>query len=316
MKTFVAMVWAGILTAGLLGASHASAGGKLSTLEITESAVGCEDCVELKILGICYWLRCSWTSGCDILESMRVGHYVPDFVVSSYSTLSEWGEMQGINDVETAVITQTESMRDQATPLDFKHVDIFSHPALPAFNSMGKSDLFCESMIKRPLIPYFLSANDPAWNDPTVERLFPQSMTGMPKFQTGIGGALMPGYWAPLYPRCGWGAHPLDAINAAVAAHRASEIITRTRQPHVYVPVTGSCENKCWKPKPVTVNERHDNRFQMLAPDRTSSTRVFSGPVTWANGKTSAKDSYTWTLWRYYKCCKKRGDKHIGTTDF
>lgn len=291
--------------------------GKLSTLDITQSAVECTDCMDWKLLGICYWLKCSFFD-CEIRESTRVGHYMPDLVVSSYSAKTEWDEMRGVNPIPVAVIHQTESYRDQATPLNFKNVDIFAHPALTVFNGFSESsDLFCESMLKVPLVPIFLSGLDPAWNDPAVERLYPQSAIGLPKFKTGITLPLLgDGYWAPLYPRCGWGAHPYDAVNAAVAAHRASEIVTRTTQPHVYTSAQGKCKSKCWAPDPVDVNEHHDNRFQMLAPNMEMNTKSFEGPVTWANGKTTLRESYTWTLWRYYTCCIKKGQTYLGKTDF
>ena len=283
--------------------------------DIIQAAIDCVDCFEWEALGICFWLKCSLL-GCDIESSIRVGHYIPDLVVASYTYKSDWDQTSGWNDTASGAISQTEDADNQETPLDFKHVDIISHPALPIYNALGRSDYFCESMLDIPMFPHFLSGFDPSWNDPGIERIFPQSILGSPKIETsawlpGIG----QGYWAPLYPRCGWGAHPYDPINAAVAAHRASEIVTRNAQPHIYFPATGSCENRCWPPGPVTVNEGHHNRFQMLAPSLEKSTRIFGGSATWANGKHKTRESYLWALWRYYACCQAKG-AYIGRIDF
>jgi integrating conjugative element protein (TIGR03756 family) len=258
-------------------------------------------------LGVCFWLKCSF-AGCDIKESIRVGHYIPDLVVASYTYQTAWEDTLDWNDTPSGAIAQTEAANNQETPLDFKHVDIISHPALPVFNTMGDDDYFCQSMLDVPLFPHFLSSLDPAWSDPGVEQLLPQSLLGTLKIETSV---WLPGvghgYWAPVYPRCGWGAHPYDPINAAVAAHRASEIVTRKAQPHVYVPATGKCENRCWPPAPVKANETRANRFQMLAPSLEHSAHAFGGSATWANGKHKTRERYVWALWRYYACCEAKG---------
>lgn len=280
--------------------------GKLDTEDIINSAVECEDCLEWELLGICFWLKCSLFS-CDIETSVRVGHYIPDFVVSAYTFQSEWDETSEWNDSPSGAIAKTEDTAEQDTSLDFKSVDIIVHPAILIFNTIGSSEYFCESGNSVPMLPHFLSAEDPNWNDPGIEQLFPQSISGLPKFKTGVWAPVVgDGYWAPLYPRCGWGAHPYDPINAAVAAHRAAEIVTRNAQPHIYLPATGSCENKCWKPGPVSLDD-NDNRFQLVAPDVEKSHRKFGGSATWANGKHNTRESYLWNLWRYYSCCEAKG---------
>lgn len=291
--------------------------GDFSTADIVKSAVECVDCLDYKLIGICFWLKCSLFS-CSVENSLRFQHFVPDLVVSSYTYQSEWKDTRSWNDNPSAAIGQTESARDQGTSLDFKNVDVITHPALPIFNALGRSDYFCQSMLKVPMMPHFLSSYDPSWHDPGIEQLYPQSILGYPRFKTGTGSwlGLMEGSWAPLYPRCGWGAHPLDPINAAVAAHRAADIVTRRAQPHVYLPLTGNCDNRCWKPGAVNVNNGSDNRFQMLVPSMTKSTAVLNGPASWANGKHKSRESYMWTLWRRYSCCSKEGQVFLFKIDF
>jgi integrating conjugative element protein (TIGR03756 family) len=289
--------------------------GKVSTGDIIDSAIECTDCLDYELIGICFWLKCSLFS-CSVKESLRVRHFLPDVVISSYTYQSEWDETQNLNHNPSGALAQTESMADQGTSLDFKSVDVITHPALLLFNSLP-SDYFCQSMLKTPMIPHFLSSHDAAWREPGIEQLLPQSVLGVPRFQTGTGSwmGLLEGSWAPLYPRCGWGAHPLDPVNAAVAAHRAAEIVTRTVQPHTYVPLSGRCDNRCWKPGPVNVNDGTENRFQMIAPWVEHSTRVLNGPADWANGKHRIRESYLWTLWRRYSCCEKKGQVFLFKID-
>jgi len=65
----------------LVGAASSSA---LDTATIVSSALS-PDCIEYRVVGICYWLLCTWT-GCTVRTSVKVRHYVPDAVVSSYES--------------------------------------------------------------------------------------------------------------------------------------------------------------------------------------------------------------------------------------
>ena len=42
------------------------------------------DCLEYRVVGMCFWLRCSLYS-CSVETSVKVRHYIPDAVVSSYN---------------------------------------------------------------------------------------------------------------------------------------------------------------------------------------------------------------------------------------
>src|SRR3546814_14583165 len=69
----------------------------LNTATIVGS-VASPDCLEYRVVGICYWLYCTWT-GCTVRTSTKVRHYVPDAVVSSYSNTGEnpWVEVQSMS---------------------------------------------------------------------------------------------------------------------------------------------------------------------------------------------------------------------------
>lgn len=59
----------------------------LDTATIVSSALS-PDCLEYRVVGICYWLYCT-PFGCSVRTSVKVRHYVPDAVVSSYSNTGE-----------------------------------------------------------------------------------------------------------------------------------------------------------------------------------------------------------------------------------
>jgi integrating conjugative element protein (TIGR03756 family) len=291
----------------------------ISTDDIAESSFPCTDCIDWKIIGVCFWLKCSLFS-CSVKESIKYSHFIPDLIVSSYSgTDSPWTETASMNDAPDGSMSLNESPRDQETFLNFKNVDIITNPGIFAWNILGDTDYFCNSQIQLPMMPHFLSGLDPNWNDPGIEQLYPQSILGWPTIKAKdvvfLPSALDP-YWAPVYPRCGWGAHPLDPINGAVAAFRASHILTNRASLHVHIPITASCGNRCWKPGAVKENSSTDNKFQMIFPEMEDSGRAIGGSASWANGKNITEQAYVWNLWRRYRCCDKKGQIFLFSVDW
>jgi len=69
----------------------------LNTATITGSVLS-PDCLSYRVQGICYWLYCTLT-GCTVRTSVKVQHYVPDAVVSSYSNTGEnpWVEVRAMS---------------------------------------------------------------------------------------------------------------------------------------------------------------------------------------------------------------------------
>ena len=295
----------------------------ISTVDLIDQTVNCVDCIDYKIIGVCFWLKCTLT-GCSVKESVKVSHYIPDMVVSSYSNKSAWDDTKDWNEVPTGAMSTEQSQGKIESYLDYKSVDIVTHPALAIFNTLGEQDLFCKSQQGMPFVPLFESELDTFWIESTVEGILsttfglfranniiksPSEISGMPSIP-----GLPPSGWAQVYPRCGWGTHPYDPINAAVAAHRASEIVTRTVQPHIYLPASGRCDNRCWKPGPVKANN-DENKFQMNYPASEDSAKPFGGTVAWADDKNLSHETYTWSLWRKYKCCEKKGQVFLGDVE-
>ena len=55
----------------------------INSVQIIASAIS-PTCLEYRISGVCYWLFCTaW--GCTVRTSVKVKHYIPNAVVSSYA---------------------------------------------------------------------------------------------------------------------------------------------------------------------------------------------------------------------------------------
>ena len=68
-----------IVASLMLGA--ATSAFALNTATIVSSAVS-PDCLEYRVVGICYWLYCT-PFGCSVRTSVKVRHYVPCLLYTS-----------------------------------------------------------------------------------------------------------------------------------------------------------------------------------------------------------------------------------------
>ncbi len=116
------------------------------------------DCLEYRVVGICYWLYCTWT-GCTVRTSVKVRHYVPDAVVSSYSNTGEnpWTEVRFMSPPNPTA----EDGGDGTTNHDnennlakFKNADVIGHlgarysassPAPPATPARARARPSCRT---------------------------------------------------------------------------------------------------------------------------------------------------------------------------
>ncbi len=74
-------------------ASLPLASASLNTASIIASAAA-PDCISWRVSGICYWLYCS-ASGCTVRTSVKVTHFIPEVVISTYTAPggNPWKEM-------------------------------------------------------------------------------------------------------------------------------------------------------------------------------------------------------------------------------
>ena len=295
-------------------------------------------CMEWRISGICYWLHCGIT-GCSIRASVRVSHFNPALVVTSYDALGEspWVEIKALygpaqvaaNDLQYSIMGVApappqgsgrfaEKVRPETHHKNttFKDAEVVGSPgnAATLAATLGLP-IFCPMTDVAPLFPYFLSGLDTlAWRSALTEVIY--AATWVPGLKE-IGSWPL-NTWGSIHPRNGFVTASEDPKGGAVIAHRAADIATRIGQPHIYVPVGAvpgwpSNGMKVWEPDPPEPNDEASAKWQMLVPTTQDSCEVFGQPDTfnifspWASGKVSETNDYLWNLWRPYSCCEDRG---------
>lgn len=302
------------------------AGASLNTAQIVAGAIS-QSCISWRVSGICYWLHCSW-SGCRVRTSVKVSHFIPEAVVSTYTAPggNPWREMalvsQASGGVENTISSgiaglsagggnpaDMKSPGQRKSAIRFKYADALGHPAtlLIGGSIPGYS---CESAAT-PLKPYFLSTLDSlAWRTGMPESLYPEAMI---PGRRELGNQRNADMWGNIYPRSGFVSQTDDDKAAALVAQRVADIITRTGEPHVYQSLKGRKKDGYWPPDAVEENTgTRNHKWQRLTPSVSSSCAVFP------DGSHAAPEdgNAAFALWRPYSCCKKRGQKFLGSTNF
>lgn len=285
----------------------------IQTTELVQSAIS-TDCLEYQVVGVCFWLMCTnW--GCSVETSIKVRHFIPETVVSSYQNTGEnpWEEVASYSsptsDAEQGGSGTTNFKRENEMSV-FKNVDVVGHPGTMLNEFMNSTGYICKSATTA-YMPYFLSVQDStAWRDGIPEMAYPQSLIpGMRE----VGGILQANTWGNVYPRQGFLHQSDDYKASAVMAQRAGDIVTRTWQPHVYWPITASYEDGYWPPEPIVEGDITNHKWQDLVPTLRDTCAIF--PNT--NQHTQSTDGgYAWALWRPYSCCKREGQVFLGSVDF
>jgi len=306
--------------------------GTITTPEIVaQTSSAALSCMRWMPVGICFWLRCS-PSGCSVRTSLKVGHYQPDAVVSSYNELggNPWVEIR--NSLGVAQKGAARGLLGSLLPvpidsagnrteggrvnkdhrnLVFRETDVIGHPVSSLSGIVASTGYLCNTQTI-PFFPYFMSSLDAlSWRMEIPEMLYPASMIpglreiGTWPLQT----------WGGVYPRTGWTTQSEEPKAAAINAQRAGDIVTRTGQPHIYVPMPGSAiaGQGIWPPGPLVEDDPATGEWQMLLPKSESTCKVFgtndlASVSGWGGGRVDAQGDYVWNLWRPYSCCQNRGD--------
>ena len=287
----------------------------ITTPQIIASSLS-TDCLQYRVVGLCYWLLCT-PFGCTVKTSVKVRHNLPELVVSAYNTPGDnpWQEMafagsplpgaEGGGDTSPRI-------NHTHTKIRFKNADAFGHPADGSFYRFLSGFGYSCSGSSVPFQPYFVSTLDSlAWRGGIPEMLYPEALT------PGVREVGSPGdLWGNLYPRAGALGQTNDYKAGAVIAQRAADIVTRSGQPHVYLPLTASSRPGYWPPSPVMEGLPGNHTWQRLSPQlSTICARFPDHPATtdW-NDRYSVNGSYVWALWRPYACCRRRGQTFLGST--
>ncbi len=332
-ERFVSFIVVAVL--GLPGMAHT---GTITTPQIVARTTSATlSCMRWMPIGACFWLHCSW-HGCSVRTSIKVGHYNPDLVVSTYNELggNPWAEIRvtlglaqktAANGLLGALLpvpidsagnrTEGTSARDHKN-LVYRETDAIGHPLSSLSGIVAGLGLLCPSQTTA-FFPYFQSGLDAvSWRQEVPEIFYPASLlpglreVGTWPLQT----------WGSVFPRTGWTTQSEEPKAAALNAQRAGDIVTRTGQPHVYVPVTGSSgAMKVWPPGPLVEKDRTTGTWQMLLPRPESTCNVFgtddlASLTGWGGGRVDPEGDYAWKLWRPYKCCQRRGQWFLFSIDW
>lgn len=288
----------------------------ITTPEIVTSALSPE-CVQYQIVGVCYWLFCS-PFGCSVRTSVKVRHFRPDLVVSAYSVTGQnpWTEMSPLSSplpgiAEAGGDTNPRAV-GQHSKVRFKNADAIGFPTGDALANFFSQFGYVCAPSSLPFLPYFLSTLDAlAWRSGVPEMFYPEALT------PGLREVSKDGdMWGNIYPRAGALSQTHDYKAGAVIAQRAVDLVTRSGQPHVYIPLTATSHDGYWPPDPVTEGDSNNHQWQMLVPKKSASCAIFpDGSTTDSYADKLAEDgAYVWTLWRSYKCCPRRGQTFLGSS--
>lgn len=295
----------------LSGATSAFA---LNTTTITSSALSV-DCLEYRVVGICYWLHCTWTS-CSVRTSTKVRHYIPDAVVSSYSNTGEnpWTDVRAMsppNDSAQAGGDGTTNHDNENNLAKFKNGDVIGHPGSYVFSQFARRTGYACEGAGTAFMPYLLSTLDAlAWRSNIPEKNYPEARTpGMRE----IGSRSDANLWGNVYPRGGFLHQSDDYMSAAVVAQRAGDIVTRSNQAHVYQSLLADAEDGYWPAGALKESDASTGKWQELTPTLSNTCAVFPHSDTREQAK---QGDYAWALWRPYACCERKGQIFLGSVDF
>ncbi|WP_191833850.1 TIGR03756 family integrating conjugative element protein [Pseudomonas fluorescens] len=302
---------AGIATILLATASSSFA---LNTSTIASSTVS-PDCLEYRVVGICYWLRCT-NFGCSVETSVKVRHYVPDAVVSSYSNTGEnpWIEVRAMsmpNATAQAGGDGTTNHDNENNLAKFKNSDVIGHPGGYVLSQFASGFGYSCEGAGTAFMPYLLSTLDTiAWRYNIPEMAYPEALVpGLREIGSRTGLNL----WGNVYPRGGLLHQSDDYMAAAVVAQRAGDVVTRRGQLHVYQPLLANAEDGYWPAGELVETDAQTGKWQELTPTLSRTCAVF--PHNDAHVQAQQGD-YAWALWRPYACCEREGQFFLGSTDF
>lgn len=302
----------GVIATLLLGATTSATA--LNTLSIAQSALS-PQCTDYRVVGLCYWLFCT-PFGCTVLTSVKVRHYIPEAVVSSYANTGQnpWNEvalMSVPNPTAQAGGDGTTNHDAENNLAKFKNADAIGHPGAALYNKyISKFGYTCPGA-STPMVPYLLSTLDTvAWRYNLPESLYPEALVpGM----RDIGSRASLNLWGNLYPRGGFLHQADDYKAAAVIAQRAGNVITKRGQIHVYQPMLASPFPGYWPAGELVESDIKTGKWQELLPRMSKTCAVFpnSTPTMQAS-----RGDYIWALWRPYSCCQRRGQVLLYSIDF
>jgi integrating conjugative element protein (TIGR03756 family) len=289
----------------------------IDSATVTTSALS-PDCLTYRVVGICYWLFCSIYS-CEVRTSVKVSHYVPDAVVSSYNNTGQnpWTDVAFMSPTSSGARHGSDgstSERHENNLSKFKNADVIGHPATIIFSQFAQSSGYSCEGVGQLFSPYLLSVFDTvAWRHYLPEMFYPEALIPGRREIASVGSL---DTWGSVYPRGGFLHQSDDYKAAAVVAQRAGDVVTRRWQPHVYrplLPLNPINTGGYWPAGPLVEGDASTGKWQELVPSLSSTCAVFPNS---AFHSESTDGGYAWALWRPYSCCRREGQIFLFSIDF
>ncbi len=323
----------------------------ITTADIVSRSASIE-CLDWKIVGLCFWLRCT-IFGCRVVTTPKISHRLPDFVVSAYQQTGEppWLEIRAVLSATTEVsqdllagghLSGISSGQRHGDSVKFYEVDVVGNPA-SKLKDFGR--FLCKSDANA-MHPYFMSLLDAiAWRSGGKDLLRQESFTpGMREI-----GKWPKSTWGSVFPRSGFILQTDPAKAAAVASQRSIDIVTSDGGGHVHQANPGrrqydvargdpnakseqdcgrsggswrqegkdrpaQCLQQTWRQWLSAADEKKKN-WQMLHPTPNRRCEAFGSEGDWSRDKISAAGKYVWNYWRRYKCCIKGGGAFLKSVE-
>lgn len=282
------------------------------------------------VSGICFFLVCDGPE-CHIETSERYSHMRPDLVVSTYHDLDNhpWTQVGAMHArfamrqakaiygslIEDSAGTRSRKQR-VVKNVRYRDGDAIGHPSTDQ-NFGGDSEQMCPGVAESNKV-YFSSFTDVlAWRN-----YLPADMLYLPSWVPGLReiGVTTFNTWGNVFPRTGWVTQQHVVKAAAVLSQRIADVVTNNQQPHQYnyLP-SGEIRQMQGKtvflPQPALEASLLGGQWQFSAPRQgamATSCHVFGmqdtlGSAAYGDGLTTKTESYAYTLWRPYACCKTKG---------
>ena len=171
----------------------------------------------------------------------------------------------------------------------------------PTNNILENVDGFC-SAITQEFQPYFISGFDAfEWRWGIAEKIYPASwIPGVREIsQTPLT------TWGGVHPRMGFVKSEHRARAAAVASQRAADVVTRSNQPHVYIPQSTTQNMLRTLPQnaaPFPSNELTD-KWQMVYPEADNACYSFGSFLDYTTFRNEEDEKFTFLYWQERNCC-------------
>ncbi|HAS8195783.1 TPA: TIGR03756 family integrating conjugative element protein [Vibrio vulnificus] len=303
--------------------------GSITTTSIMSNSISMS-CLNWQVVGGCFW----YTFPYKVSFSIRVKHYIPDYVVSVYAESEEnpwdlmsWQDIPGSALVRAIVGfdsggggTYGKGKSDQSTNVRFKHATVIGNPLASFWGSMGFGFFLCDSEAMSFIPAYNSNLDGLLWRVHPIEGIYgmTQILTNQHRIAPPYASFLEK--WGFTYPRTGFVIGVEDLKVATVAAVRASSIATSTGVAafaHIANPPSMQNSSGYRPAKSLVVNgSRYDQgKFQMLLPKTEPGCRIITDMGTRIPDSLtpwkSRNGKYAWNFWRPYTCCRRKGKKLI-----